>query len=59
VTEVGLFDAIYSALALRRLKPDAVHDEVITRIACAPLGARAHSMRAPTNVCHSSLMVTT
>jgi hypothetical protein len=34
VTEIGLFDAIYSARALRHLKPDAVPDEVITRIAC-------------------------
>jgi hypothetical protein len=27
--EIGLFDAIYSARALRRLKPDPVPDEII------------------------------
>jgi hypothetical protein len=30
--EIGLFDAIYSARALRRLKPDPVPEELITRI---------------------------
>src|SRR5215831_16277544 len=30
--EIGLFDAIYSARALRRLKPDPVPQEIITRV---------------------------
>jgi hypothetical protein len=30
--KIALFDAIYSARALRRLKPDPVPEEIITRI---------------------------
>jgi nitroreductase len=39
--EIALFDAIYSARALRRLKPDPVPEEIITRILDA-------AIRAPT-----------
>jgi nitroreductase len=37
--EIGLFDAIYSARALRRLKPDPVPEELITRILDAAIRA--------------------
>jgi nitroreductase len=39
MTEIGLFDAIYSARALRRLKPDPVPQEIITRILDSALRA--------------------
>jgi nitroreductase len=39
MTEIGLFDAIYSARALRRLKPDPVPQETITRILDAAIRA--------------------
>jgi nitroreductase len=39
--EIGLFEAIYSARALRRFKPDPVPDEIITKILDA-------AIRAPT-----------
>ena len=39
MTEIGLFDAIYSARALRRLKPDPVPEDVITRILDAAIRA--------------------
>jgi nitroreductase len=39
MTEIGLFEAIYSARALRRLKPDPVPDEVITRVLDAAIRA--------------------
>ncbi len=39
MTEIGLFDAIYSARALRRLKPDPVPEEIITRILDAAVRA--------------------
>jgi nitroreductase len=39
MTEIGLFDAIYSARALRRLKPDPVPDEMINRILDAAIRA--------------------
>jgi nitroreductase len=32
MSEIGLFEAIYSARALRRLKPDPVPDELVTQI---------------------------
>ena len=32
MAEIGLFDAVYSARALRRLKPDTVPDELISKI---------------------------
>jgi nitroreductase len=37
--DIGLFEAIYSARALRRLKPDAVPAELITRILDAAIRA--------------------
>lgn len=37
--EIGLFDAIYSARAMRRLKPDPVPDELITRVLDAAIRA--------------------
>jgi nitroreductase len=37
--DIGLFEAIYSARALRRLKPDPVPDELITRILDAAIRA--------------------
>ena len=37
--EIALFDAIYSARALRRLKPDPVPEEIITRILDAAIRA--------------------
>jgi nitroreductase len=39
MTEVGLFEAMYSARALRRLKPDPVPDEVITKVLQAGIQA--------------------
>lgn len=45
--ELGLFEAIYSARALRRLKPDPVPDEVITKVlqagTQAPSGGNAQN----------------
>ena len=47
MTELGLFEAIYSARALRRLKPDPVPDEVITKVlqagVQAPSGGNAQN----------------
>src|ERR1700761_648733 len=37
--EIGLFDAIYSARALRRLKPDPVPEAIITQILDAAIRA--------------------
>ena len=37
--EIGLFDAIYSARASRRLKPDPVPEEIITRVLDAAIRA--------------------
>jgi hypothetical protein len=31
-TDIGLFEAIYTARSLRRFKPDPVPQEVITRV---------------------------
>src|SRR5207244_11649973 len=39
MTDITLFDAIYSARALRRLKPDPVPEEIITRILDAAIRA--------------------
>jgi len=39
MSEIGLFEAMYSARALRRLKPDLVPDEIITRILDAAIRA--------------------
>src|SRR6516164_2787825 len=45
--EIGLFEAIYSARSLRRLKPDPVPEELITKIldaaTRAPSGGNAQS----------------
>ena len=39
MSEIGLFEAMYSARALRRLKPDPVPDEIITKILDAAIRA--------------------
>src|SRR5215470_7468123 len=39
MNEIGLFEAMYSARALRRLKPDPVPDEIITQILDAAIRA--------------------
>lgn len=39
MTDIGLFDAIYSARALRRLKPDPVPDDIIARVLDAAIRA--------------------
>jgi nitroreductase len=39
MAEIGLFDAMYTARALRRLKPDPVPEELITRILDAAIRA--------------------
>ena len=39
MTEIGLFEAIHSARALRRLKSDPVPDELIARILDAAIRA--------------------
>jgi nitroreductase len=39
MSEIGLFEAMYSARALRRLKPDPVPDEMITQILDAAIRA--------------------
>lgn len=47
MAEIGLFEVMYSARALRRLKPDPVPDDVITRVldaaTRAPSGSNAQS----------------
>jgi nitroreductase len=43
MAEIGLFEAIYSARALRRFKPDPVPDEVITRVLDAAVRAPSGS----------------
>ena len=39
MTDIGLFEAIYSARALRRLKPDPVPEEIMTKILDAAIRA--------------------
>jgi len=39
MSEIGLFDAMYSARSLRRLKPDPVPDEILTKILDAAIRA--------------------
>jgi nitroreductase len=39
MTEIGLFDAMYTARALRQLKPDPVPEELITRVLDAAIRA--------------------
>lgn len=45
MAEIGLFEAIHSARALRRFKPDPVPDEIITSVLeaaiCAPSGGNS------------------
>jgi nitroreductase len=47
MAEIGLFEAIYSARAIRRLKPDPIPDDVITKVLDAairaPSGSNAQS----------------
>jgi nitroreductase len=43
MAEIGLFDAIYSARALRRFKPEPVPDEVITKVLDAAIRAPSGS----------------
>jgi len=43
MAEMGLFDAIYTARALRRFKPDPVPDEVLTKILDAAIRAPSGS----------------
>ncbi len=43
MSEIGLFEAIYSARALRRFKPDPVPDEIISRILDAAIRAPSAS----------------
>jgi nitroreductase len=47
MAEIGLFEAIYTARAIRRIKPDPVPDEVITKVLDAairaPSGSNAQS----------------
>ena len=39
MADIGLFDAMYTARALRRLKPDPVPEELITRVLDAAIRA--------------------
>ena len=39
MTELGLFEAMYTARALRRLKPDPVSEELITKVLDAAVRA--------------------
>src|SRR5437762_11843070 len=39
MSDIGLFEAMYSARALRRLKPEPVPDEIITKILDAAIRA--------------------
>src|SRR5215471_10216876 len=39
MSDIGLFETMYSARALRRLKPDPVPDEIITKIIDAAIRA--------------------
>src|SRR6266478_3681572 len=43
MAEIGLFEAMYTARAIRRLKPDPVPDEVITKILDAAIRAPSGS----------------
>jgi nitroreductase len=43
MSEIGLFEAIHTARALRRLKPDPIPDELITRILDAAIRAPSAS----------------
>src|SRR5919199_312673 len=39
MSEIGLFEAMYTARAMRRLKPDPVPEELITRVLDAAIRA--------------------
>ena len=52
MTEVGLFEAMYSARALRRLKPDPVPEEIITRILDAAIRAQAPGQQGRSGLSH-------
>jgi Nitroreductase family len=58
-TDIGLFEAIYSARSLRRFKPDPVPQELITRVLDAAIRASSggNTQHFPTNhplrSCHS------
>ena len=43
MAEIGLFEAIYSARAIRHLKPDPVPDEIITKVLDAAIRAPSGS----------------
>ena len=43
MAEIGLFEAMYSARALRRFKPDPVPDEIIARMSRAATGDAARA----------------
>src|SRR5437588_13082547 len=43
MAEIGLFEAMYSARAIRRLKPDPVPNEVLTKILDAAIRAPSGS----------------
>jgi len=43
VVEIGLFEAMYSARALRRDKPDPIPDEIITKVLDAAVRAPSGS----------------
>jgi nitroreductase len=43
MAEFGLFEAMYSARAIRRIKPDPVPDEVITKVLDAAIRAPSGS----------------
>jgi hypothetical protein len=55
MSEIGLFEAMYSARALRRLKPDPVPDEIITKILDAAI--RPHRRATPSTGCSSSCAI--
>jgi len=44
MSEIGLFEAMYSARALRRLKPDPVPEEIITRMRKANEKSKEHAV---------------
>ncbi len=45
MSDIGLFEAMYSARALRRLKPDPVPDEIMSKILDAGIRAPAFTVR--------------
>jgi Nitroreductase family len=51
VVEIGVFEAIYTARALRNLKPDPVPEAVITRILDAAIRAPSAGTDAKKSTC--------